>query len=39
MLIIFGTFQAVTIAFAFFISVLKPWRKRGSIAERKKLTG
>jgi hypothetical protein len=36
MLMIFGTFQAATIAFAFFISTLKPWRKRGSKAERKK---
>jgi hypothetical protein len=39
MLMIFGTFQAATIAFAFFISTLKPWRKRGSPAERKKPIG
>ncbi len=27
MLFIFGPFQALTIVFAFFLSVLKPWRK------------
>ena len=28
MLFIFGTFQGLTIAFAFFVSVLKPWAKK-----------
>jgi hypothetical protein len=29
MLFIFGPFQAATIVFAFFLSVLKPWRRAG----------
>ena len=29
MLMIWGTFQAVTIVFAFFLSVIKPWKKKG----------
>jgi hypothetical protein len=33
MLFVFGTFQAMTIIFAFFVSVLKPWRKRGKMVE------
>jgi len=28
LLLVFGTFQALTIIFAFFVSVLKPWREK-----------
>ena len=29
MLLIFGTFQCPTLLFAYFLSVLKPWKRRG----------
>ena len=30
MLMIFGTFQVLTISFACFVSVLKPWKKKAA---------
>jgi hypothetical protein len=33
MLMIFGTFQAATIVFAFFLSVLKPWKKKEKVVQ------
>ena len=33
MLMIFGTFQLLTLIFACFVSVLKPWKKKGGAAQ------